>query len=92
MGSMQATDMRTTNAHQRHQRTTFSLSACGPLPAVALSVGTFLGIGAKLVAVPLSHVRLAGNKITVPHGSRQVRQRADVFMVAGPGGLATMSW
>jgi hypothetical protein len=47
------------------------LSPSGAEPVAVLSVGGFLGVGTKLVAVPLSHVRLQGANMTMAHATRQ---------------------
>jgi sporulation protein YlmC with PRC-barrel domain len=47
------------------------VSPKGGEPIAVLSVGGFLGIGSKLVAVPLGHVRLEGNRMTMAGGSKQ---------------------
>lgn len=46
------------------------VAASGGEPTAILSVGGFLGVGNKLVAVPLSHVRLEGARMTMTHASK----------------------
>jgi hypothetical protein len=50
-----------------------------------LEVGGFLGIGAQLVAIPFEQLVLdpAGNKITLPGGSKEALKRLPVFKYAG---------
>jgi hypothetical protein len=45
------------------------VSASGGEPVAVLSVGGFLGGGAKLIAVPLSYVRLQGAHMTMAHAT-----------------------
>ncbi len=43
----------------------------GGLPVAIISVGGFLGIGAKLVAVPFDSLRLGGTRWTLPGVTRE---------------------
>ncbi len=40
-------------------------------PTVILSVGGFLGLGSKLVKVPLGHVHLAADKFAMPTATKE---------------------
>jgi hypothetical protein len=49
-------------------------------PTVILSVGDYLGIGTKLVAVPLSTIHLEGAKPMMPMGTKERLARMPIFL------------
>ena len=54
---------------------------------VVLSVGGFLGIGAKLIKVPFSHVHLMGDKAMMPGGGKAELMAMPAYQYYGrPGG------
>jgi sporulation protein YlmC with PRC-barrel domain len=55
-------------------------------PIVILSVGDYVGDAAKLVAVPLSHVKVIGNKAMMPGASKQMMASMKLFRFEGLGG------
>jgi sporulation protein YlmC with PRC-barrel domain len=62
------------------------LPVSGGEATAAVSVGGFLGIGAKLVKVPLSHVRLTGTKPTmVGDGSKTALMAMPYYTYSGGG-------
>ena len=46
------------------------VSPDGKAPYVVLSVGGFLGMGSRLVVVPYDTLNFAGDKVTLPGGSK----------------------
>jgi hypothetical protein len=46
------------------------ISGDGKVPYVILSVGGFLGMGARLIAVPYESLRVAGGKLTLPGATK----------------------
>ena len=46
------------------------VSPDGKAPYVVLSVGGFLGMGSRLVVVPYDTLRVAGDKVTLPGGTK----------------------
>jgi|SRR6478735_8534417 len=46
------------------------VSPDGKAPYVVLSVGGFLGMGSRLVVVPYDTLRFAGDKVTLPGGTK----------------------
>jgi sporulation protein YlmC with PRC-barrel domain len=62
------------------------LPTMGGEVTAAISVGGFLGIGAKLVKVPLSHVRFTGNKpMMTGDGSKTALMAMPVYTYSGGG-------
>jgi sporulation protein YlmC with PRC-barrel domain len=49
-------------------------------PTVVLSVGDYLGGGAKMVAVPLSHINLDGAKPMMAGATKQMLAKMPVFI------------
>jgi hypothetical protein len=47
------------------------VSPDGKQPYAVLSVGGFLGMGTRLVVVPYDTLNFAGNKVTLPGGTRE---------------------
>jgi PRC-barrel domain protein len=47
------------------------VSRDGKQPYAVLSVGGFLGMGTRLVVVPYDTLRFAGNKVTLPGGTKE---------------------
>lgn len=64
------------------------LPAKGGEPTVVLSVGGFLGIGTKLVKIPLSHVQLTGSSkpMMTGDGSRTALMAMPIYSYSGGGG------
>jgi sporulation protein YlmC with PRC-barrel domain len=63
------------------------LPAMGGEVTAAVSVGGFLGIGTKLVKIPLSHVRFSGSKPTmVGDGSKTALMAMPTYTFSMPGG------
>ena len=57
------------------------------IDALILSVGGFLGIGTKLVKVPLSHVQFTGSKpMMVGDGSKTALMAMPTYTYSMPGG------
>jgi sporulation protein YlmC with PRC-barrel domain len=49
----------------------------GKVDAVVLDVGSFLGMGGKYVAVPLSDIKTDNNRLTLDRTKEQLRQMAE---------------
>ena len=47
------------------------VSRDGKQPYAVLSIGGFLGMGSRLVVVPYETLRFAGNKVTLPGGTKE---------------------
>jgi PRC-barrel domain len=47
------------------------VSLDGKQPYAVLSIGGFLGMGSRLVVVPYDELRFAGNKVTLPGGTKE---------------------
>jgi sporulation protein YlmC with PRC-barrel domain len=63
------------------------LPAMGGEVTAAVSVGGFLGVGAKLIKIPLSHVRFTGNKpMMVGDGSKTALMAMPYYTYSMPGG------
>jgi sporulation protein YlmC with PRC-barrel domain len=63
------------------------LPAAGGEVTAAVSVGGFLGVGAKLVKVPLSHVQLTSNKpMMVGDGTKTALTAMPYYTYSMPGG------
>ena len=52
------------------------LNKYGKIDAVVLDVGTFLGMGGKYVAVPLSDIKTDNNRLTLDRTKEQLQQMA----------------
>jgi sporulation protein YlmC with PRC-barrel domain len=55
-------------------------------PLVILSVGEYVGGGSKLVAVPLSHVKIDGTKVMMPGATKQMMASMKLFKFEGLNG------
>jgi sporulation protein YlmC with PRC-barrel domain len=63
------------------------LPAKGGDVTAVLSVGGFLGVGAKLVKIPLSHVQFTGKKLMMMgDGSKTALMAMPQYSYSGPGG------
>jgi len=52
------------------------LSKSGTVNAVVVDVGSFLGVGGKYVAIPLSDIRTDNNRLTLDRTKEQLQQLA----------------
>jgi sporulation protein YlmC with PRC-barrel domain len=63
------------------------LPAMGGEVTAVVSVGGFLGVGAKLIKIPLSHVQFTGNKpMMVGDGSKTALMAMPTYTFSMPGG------
>jgi sporulation protein YlmC with PRC-barrel domain len=58
------------------------VSPDGKAPFVVLSIGGFLGIGARLVVVPYDSLKLVENKIVLPVGTKDTLKMLPEFKYA----------
>src|SRR6201993_3367945 len=58
------------------------VSADGKEPFAVLSIGGFLGMGTRLVVVPYDSLTFAGNKVTLPGGTKEGLRRLPEFKYA----------
>src|SRR6201993_2776470 len=58
------------------------VSADGKEPFAVLSIGGFLGMGTRLVVVPYALLKFAGNKVTLPGGTKEGLRRLPEFKYA----------
>jgi sporulation protein YlmC with PRC-barrel domain len=52
------------------------LNKDGEVDAVVVDVGSFLGVGGKLVAVPISDIKTDNNRLTLDRSKEQLQQMA----------------
>jgi sporulation protein YlmC with PRC-barrel domain len=62
------------------------VSTRGGEPAAILSVGDFVGGGAKMVAVPLSHVKMSGGKATMAGATNEFLASMPFYTFPGGNG------
>ena len=58
------------------------VSRDGKQPYAVLSIGGFLGMGTRLVVVPYDSLTFAGNKVTLPGGTKEGLRRLPEFKYA----------
>lgn len=58
------------------------VSPDGKQPYAVLSVGGFLGMGARLVVVPFDSLKFAGKTVTLPGGSKEGLEKLPAFEYA----------
>ena len=59
------------------------LNKDGKIDAVVLDVGTFLGMGGKYVAVPLTDIKTDNNRLTLDRTKEQLQQMA-AYQIENP--------
>jgi hypothetical protein len=58
------------------------VSPDGKAPFVVLSIGGFLGMGARLVVVPYDSLKLVDNKVVLPGGTKEMLKMLPEFKYA----------
>jgi hypothetical protein len=58
------------------------VSRDGKAPFVVLSIGGFLGMGARLVVVPYDSLKLVDNKVVLPGGTKEMLKMLPEFKYA----------